>query len=434
MLTNNTRRLLFLLIISSFGPYILPKFGLRLEHLIVYPAGVILFLAISIAKKSWHKNVLIMMSIWLAIILLMVVVGFANMHEMAYSHFLADFESMIQGVVLMFILMFLFSRSSSHLVLEAIDVVTKTLITLLVVNTFISISQTLFGSEWVFSYFIRSYEGMSVAAKSATGGRYSGIFDQPIEAGATYTLGLLSWGYLIKKNRKINTKEFLKLLFLFVGGVLTVSKVFILGGIPLFILYLAPWKRISVFLKKSSFIFYGALILVLIVAGDLWRGFGFLSRYFVIPDSISEALWLYTAKRFGREGSAVSNKFLEVWTDSPVYGFGLGSIRVTDNGFLDIFYKGGSLALFLYIILIMFIFTQGIQALLQKREDGKFLVAIFILIVGINLGAPALVLNRFSTIIWILICLLFFSISKSSIPKNCVVSIISPEVSRIRTN
>ena len=81
-----------------------------------------------------------------------------------------------------------------------------------------------------------------VAGRAAELGRYSGVFNQPAEAGLMYGVGALVAVYCYRHRPG---RLALLLAFIVLGGLICVSKIFIMIGLPLTLWYLWRSHRIS---------------------------------------------------------------------------------------------------------------------------------------------------------------------------------------------
>jgi len=254
-------------------------------------------------------------------------------------------------------------------------------------------------------------------------GRRSGIFNQPVENGLTYSLGLLSWAYLKRVSAKASFKDYCFLFLLLVGGSLSVSKIFILGGIPLFILYLNPIG----YLKKcfNWRFLLGAIMSCCVILWMIkfWVGWDYFCRLFRIGKE-TNLVELFTGGRFGAEYSTMPSNFARIWHESPLYGFGFGATSCFDNAYLEFFLQGGVVALLGYLALLAVYFRYSLRAFLKSYEEGRLLLAFFVLVMGASLGAPVLTLNRFSTIFWVLSTFLFLmlQVRRRDKVKNRIIS------------
>ncbi|AQQ54202.1 hypothetical protein [Planococcus lenghuensis] len=399
----------YALIISSFGFYIIG--GLRIEHLILYPIAVILIGFAIRNKLPVFISHLFIHLLWLFLLIVAILATLIGNGEYLFIKALADMESFIQPLVVISIFMFAYRTYSIGKVENNLILSCKILLFLLSLNTlFIFISLFVDISE-VGKHFWGSED--SVAARAATNGRYSGIFNQPLEAGVMYSLGLLCWIYISGKMRVLKINYITSLFLILIGGLITVSKIFLFGGIFLFLVGILFSK------KKGTLVFW--LINLSVIVGSLtyifllkqWSGLNYLLRFF---NSSDNWIKLLTAGRFGGEDSQQVLLFNEVWKESPFFGRGFGQTPVYDSGYFQFFAVGGSIGFTLFILLLLYLSILSAIFIKQNRfqEESKFFLLINLLIIGSSIGSPTLTLNRVSLVMWIFIVLLlqFFHIER----------------------
>lgn len=401
----------FLIILASFGPYVIESLGLRTDHFAIYGLFVLLIPWFLLMKPVLVKNSFIILAIWGSVFLFALIRTFFDMETRNIFKVLAAIESFFQPIAILIILSLTTSRlkqteiEKEHKIKKASQII----INLLCINTVWIIVGFAIDTSSINQYFWGSAH--SVASNAAEMGRYSGIFNQPAESGMIYSVGLLVWIYINEKAPKITFKQNISLILLLLGGVVSVSKIFLFGGTILFILYILFFgKRIRKQIIKLLFflgvIGYG----VILYLNNTWNGVNYLFRF---TNSNQNLLYLLSAGRFGNTGvnttSQQSNLFSHVWNTHPLIGNGFGIDTVFDTAFYHFFGTAGLFGLIFYIILIFsFLFIALVQL---PRKTNKTEVRLFLflilLIIGGSFGVPVLVLNRVSAVIWVLIALLF---------------------------
>jgi hypothetical protein len=229
---------------------------------------------------------------------------------------------------------------------------------------------------WIQDYY------NSVAYNSNTNSRFLGIINQPLEAGFSYSLALLS----IIGFPFINIiRNVFFALFITLGGFISGSKVIIFLGLPLAILLM--------FKKGKSKI---SLIILIISIGLILsyvKNKYFGDKYYFI-ETIFESL-LYSGNFFDSlSGGRIEEKDLNmmvehVFKSSPIWGFGFGSTKLMDSGLMEFFYQGGFLGLFLYFFVLLIIFLR-IRKIKINRE---FYIAFSVLVLLSSFGAPILTMS-----------------------------------------
>ena len=138
-----------------------------------------------------------------------------------------------------------------------------------------------------------------------------------------YSIAIIVWVYLATTCKRITSIGWLSLGIIIIGGSLTISKTFILGGFPLAMLYWF-WNCLSQsFIRKSTIL--GMTILSLSIAlvasylAKSWIGLHYFLRFFNSYGYEKGVMHLLTGSRFGSyEPSVVLPLFLKIWNDSPL--------------------------------------------------------------------------------------------------------------------
>lgn len=398
--------IIFLLLISVFGPYLLPNIGVRIEHIVIYTLLIGFILKLIMDKKQSLSSVLwSLLFLWGASVLwISVVTIFLKQYSSTFRAF-AALENLLQPIALMIVIGVVLSHISSQGRLQLLINAIQWMIVLLILNTLISIATIYFDTWPLVNWFVREdMGGSSVWLKAASMGRYSGIFDQPAEAGIAYSVSLLGWVYLTVGRYRLTWRQCIAGIMLIMGGLLSVSKIFILGGLPIALGY-AVWLAGYRYLARTVTLFLGIIVGVLVMVKRWeWLGWNFLMRLFNIQQFSDEGLlYLYTAGRFGGKESTVKQMFEETWNSAFLHGFGLGTFSSLDNGYLEFFYQGGIIALLLYGIILCVIGFAAFQASFNRLKEGKLLIVLWIIIVGAGLGAPVFTSNRSSILLWVIL-------------------------------
>lgn len=421
-------RLPFIFITVSFGPYLGMGSGLRLEHIIIYPIFMMFLLLFLVRGQKLIKPSAVIMTLWLVSITLMFARTFFG--SAAIGKALADFESVFQPVAIMFLLSVVFKRIDGAKMQLKIEVAGKLLIALLSLNTIWSIASMFVDLNYINMYFWGSAE--TVATRAMTNGRYSGIFNQPMEAGVLYSLGLLCWLYLSERTNIFKPKYTVSLFLMIIGGLLTVSKIFIFGGLLLFFFGILSNKKILKLVVSLSFWSIAVGWPVVHFFSSRWRGFNYLLRFF---NSEQNAVSLLTADRFGTDSQQLQ-LFTSVWDKNPLFGLGFGSNDVYDSALFYFFGNGGLIGLVFYISIIGYLVYLAVKYLLsfKKNPESKLFGLMILLIIGAGAGAPVLTLNRVSTVMWVLIYLIlqYFHFAKNGSVAEPVETINEPKKKRKR--
>jgi len=407
------------MIAFSFGPYVFPQYGIRSEHIIIYlllPVSVVIML-LKLNTSYVHIPVVLIITIMaFNIIWTSAVSSFGGYSPESSYKAISHFENYFQPIAVILIVYSITINLARSDLLKLIKISSYTLIVLLCINTLISVLFLFIDLSVFIQPFVMSGVGGegSVAYNAYTMGRITGIINQPMENGLLYSLGLLAWAYITRICNPRRFLHYLSVFLLLLGGVLAVSKIFIFGGIPLFLVYLTPSTSFRLLFKRKflATAISGAVSAIFLVS--IWTGWERLFGYFIPSLQSKGLLYFYTSGRFGGQNTFVQTTFQHVMETSPVYGFGFGTSSLLDSGFLEFFLQGGAVSLFCYLILLFMFFHLGITAYRHHRARAGFMLALFVLISGASLGAPVITINRFSPVLWIFIVLLIVSFRDGS--------------------
>ncbi len=257
----DSRHFIIFLCIAALGPYVVPAAGLRLEHFAIY--GSLLYVMIhkifSCKNVKKNDNIFILMVLCLAVAFWILAVSLPNIISGASTYsILAAMENFTQPVALIIVISSVVGKLDRTARLNLLRVAGIAMIAMLCINSFIAIL-TIFFDTWPFlQYFVVAGDGglsmVSVSELALAMGRFSGVFNQPAESGLAYSIGLLVWVYLATTSKRISSLGWVSLILLIIGGSLSVSKSFILGGFPLSMLYWV-WTALSrLRIRKSTLI------------------------------------------------------------------------------------------------------------------------------------------------------------------------------------
>lgn len=403
------RLILIFLCLSAFGPYVLPNFGLRVEHFLIYgflPVYILTRLGVS-PNLTIPGASRILIFLFLAETIWITIVSFLSEGKGQFLQIFAACDNVFQPVILLLAGSCLVCNLASPEKKQILTTFLSTIIALLSANAILSLASVYFELFPLLKYFYGqgALHSQAVAVRASQMGRYTGIFNQPLEAGLAYSVGLLAWVYLACIAPRIKISGWIGLLLLFIGGTLSVSKVFVVGGVPLAAV-LWMWLFVSAFRIRPSTVI-GLLLTAAFTAFGLfllskhWFGFRYWARLFDLEHmSNAGIIETYTAGRFGAENTFLKSLFYEVWKNSPVWGFGAPINSAVDNAYIEFFYYGGSVGLGIYLGALVIIGVASLHGIKHNSSLGKYLFGMWVLIVLGGLGTPTLTLNRASILIW----------------------------------
>ncbi|WP_101846132.1 hypothetical protein [Zhihengliuella sp. ISTPL4] len=247
--------------------------------------------------------------------------------------------------------------------------------------------------------FWANEDSTTTADLAAQLGRYSGIFNLPSEAGAMYGVAGLAAIYAWS-NRPALVALLVTLMTL--GGLISVSKVFIFGGLPFIVIYWFWSQRGG---RKVAALFGLVLIALGVVQSGLfseWTGANYLGRLFV-TSSDQGFLELYSAGRFDSD-STFNTVINQALAYNPLTGAGAAGWKIPyDGAIAEALIVGGVIGLILLSIVILSIFSlaRGLD-----RSGQWFAFLLGAVTVAGSLGFSPLTANRISTVTWVIVTLL----------------------------
>lgn len=415
--------LLVAILLGAFGPYLYKAGGVRTDHLVIYGVALWTLAQVGSGPRTWRLPP----TLWVVIGCLAAATSWTLLVSLLENsapmmEIIAGAESYFQPVALIVGLTVLVARGPWNARRRMVSRAIAVICLLLAANTVVAVASIFFDTWPLVRLFVRetTATGASVWESAALNGRYSGVFDQPMEAGVAYSAGLAAWVYWVARLGRPATRHLVLLGALVLGGFLSVSKVFILGGLPLCAFYLAWGFR----MKPSTILryFVGAIVFAAVFVPAAawlmrrWSGQSFFLRLFDADLISSQGLVaLYSAGRFGSGATTVSGLFSTAWAEARVQGFGFGAFSPLDSAYVQFFYQGGLVALSLYAVMLGALTVHAYRHRRAAPDESRLLMVLMILVVGAGLGAPALTLNRASVVLWALIVL---AVTTSSIGRR----------------
>jgi len=408
------------LIASAFGPYVVAGAGIRTEHALIYPC-VAIFLMSSRWSIVWPKSITVLFTVlaiemgWLAVVTFIIGLG-SNIDAPPTLKVVSHFENVVQPLAVIVLVMLIYQKHPRQINRALLNKVALTIILLLVCNTIVAGASIFVDLAGVMDPFYASsaFSPDSAWQDHMVMDRYTGIYNMPFVSGVSYSLGILLWAYRVRIAGSIGSIDLMLLIGLALGGLLSVSKVFIIGGVLVFLVYLRPLNIITNSFRSAALSIIA--ISVTLLVGVPWLGsledietFDRVMQYLTAWQNSDDLLAVYTANRLVPGESIIIPLFVEAWQEAPVAGFGLAASTMLDNGYLEAFYQGGLIALLAYLTGLAIIVGRGWQLWSARIEEGRLLIAIGVLVIGANIGATATSANRFSVLLWVTITLLFLT-------------------------
>lgn len=394
-----------LVVFGAFGPYI--SGGMRTEQAVIY--GLLLlvlpFNLLSMRVPVWGVRV---GGVWL-IYLLGALVGVAlPVIGVPAGGELAGLDNLLLPLALM-VLVWAAARPWNAALL--LRLAAKLIAACMALNGLVAMLQTSMNLTGILRPFAGSSELVqTTAANAAVLGRYTGVFNQPAEAGLAYAVAGLAACYAWRRRPAI---LYLVLVPVILGGLISTSKVFVLGGLALILWQVITGPRAG---RWWLVLVGGATAIAIIQSGalDHWVGHRFLER--LLGSGNSDWLSLYTAGRIGSD-STLSSVVEQVTNLNPLTGAGLGGLHVAyDNGWVEAFVMAGVVGVACYTVTLVLMFVAARTD--QDLDRRRFMTAVALLSIGASIGIPALTANRAGTLIWLLVALAFLARSTGSGGRN----------------
>lgn len=390
-----------LLILSAFSPYVVKSLGIKAEHVIIVPVFLVSLVIALMNRVKVNKEIIPLLFLWICFLALVTLRTLFSTETPAGMSAVAEFGNFLMPLLIMFFYFFNFNREEVSET-ELISKVLRLFNILLILNSFLIIfSIAGFNTDAILKFYWKGF----VARDSLGNGRYTGIFNQPMESGLAYSIGVLGWLYLIEKQSKITIKNLAGIILLMIGGVASVSKVFILGGFLLFCWGAFRNKGVRKSLVKVMFILTPLVIGAYQLLKQNWSGMDYLMRFFTIQDG--QLLDTLTSGRFGGVNT-MQTLFSSIWHDHPFVGLGLGQNDVADSQWFQIFGSSGAIGFMIFIAFTGILIKKALEyrVFMKGAGESKLFESLVILSVIAGIGAPVFTLNRSSSVLWVLISML----------------------------
>jgi hypothetical protein len=391
------------LLLAAFGPYLAD--GIRTEQVAVYGAFVLFGVGLQWMGKPSSPAVVLVVALLTAEVAI-AAIGLVQLAPLPHLYLrgsaLSGMDNLLLPVAVICTVSWLARAGQSEaLVRRACSII----IVFALVNAGLAFLSVTTDTDPFLEMFWGSDGVPSTAAKAATNGRYSGIFNQPAEGGIFYSAALLAAIYRLRERPVLLA---IAASFVSIGGILTISKVFLLAGLPIGVwqMFRTTGSRISRFIALGGVIgiAWGAT-----ATGVLpeWPGFDAVTG-FLSPDGGGRgATYLYTAGRFGSE-STLTPVIDTVLGKQAWFGYGAAGLGVAyDSGYLEALVMTGVVGLTCHLAVIATLgWTWQRRRSHVSRSTSRFSGGLLIIAIAGSVGVPALTANRVATVLWLLLTLL----------------------------
>ncbi len=245
----------------------------------------------------------------------------------------------------------------------------------------------------------------SVAALAGENGRYTGVFDQPAEAGIASGVALLLLIWLVRRHVWRAPWAIAAAVLVASGGIIGLSKVFLIAAIPAAVLtVLRGSARVRVIVSAAA----AAGAAWLAGAAGLLPAWSPGSRYLAaLTHPAGSLTGTYTAGRYGA-GGTLAPEFADVLHAAPIAGFGAGGLLAAyDSLWQQVFIVAGLLGVILVTgVVVTLAWRLARLRRLLPRPEWQLAAGVLFLGVAASLGIPSLTANRAGTMLWLVLGLL----------------------------
>lgn len=394
-----------LLVLSAFGPYLVP--GLRTDQVVTYGlalCSVLVLLMQPRGRIGSHTGAVVLWAIipGVALIGTLTVPAFRNGGEIAML------DNLLMPIAVSIIMAAVVTPENRGMLLRTLA---ETFVACMVANSFLVLGQMTSGAIGNVSAWL-PVGGGSGAERVETTGRFMGIFHSPALSGVIYSVGLIVSIWLLRHRPALLAS--VTLLFV-VAGLGSVSKIFLFGGIPVAGVYLLfVSRRLGVWLVlilgvigSGIALYWEELVWWMLTRFPNWDGAERITEV-VLGNFTVEGL---TGNRYGEE-SVLRPVFDQVAAESPFGGLGLSGIgSALDSAWIMAFVLAGFVGA-ISLALMILTAAGGLIARRHQMPSDEFwmFAAIGAVLLGASFGAPAFTMNRLTVIVWILIGLMLLGV------------------------
>lgn len=405
---------------SSFGPYVFG--GLRTEQIVIYGSALA---ALPVLHRLRITRLFALAMLCWGGILAVALAGIASSHDRPSGNAFAGVDNLALPSAAL-LLGAVWSTRNATIRRAMLDVVSATTCICLVANTVLALLTTRSGIPWL-SAFWSGTDGVSVAERGLETGRATGVFNQPAEAGLGYSIGLIlalwRWSWREQNNGRLAAVS----ACLTVGGLLSVSKIFVLVGLPVFSFFL--WKqhheihgedrvrrRNSRLRRVTMAAPVVALILGMLSTGVFsWGGQERLETLISGDRGERTQADFFSGGRLA-DDSPLRQGALMVLDEAPWTGYGASGLsRVAyDSALFELLVLTGLAGVALCtLLLVTLALSMSMRKVTLHANERHLAAASLAIVLGASFGIPSMTANRSSGIVWIVLGLALIHVQTS---------------------
>ena len=435
-----------LLIIACFMPYVsILGVGVRPEQILVYGL-LILIVPFNLRVLVLNRSALIVLGAFGLQLATSVLGGlfFDRSPDLTPVGFLAGIDTFLMPIATILTVAFL-----GYPLIQLsplLKVAGRVLVVMLSINALVAL---LLQPRWKLDsplkvFWIWPTEAWSTAEQAQLALRYSGIFNQPAEAGFAYGLGLVVLAFVCRWSR---LWTIVSATILLLGGVLSASKTFYACAlvVGIWVLWSGIRERRPLIAASEvlipSLVTFATMLTLGLVPSRLAL-LDFVSRIVAANRSGTDAL--SSSKAVGAEtlqtgtspegvssieivvdqltGHRISSTSFsasvaeQVFSLSPVVGFGIGGWQVAyDSAWIEALVLAGTVGLALSALIFLVLVARALNQM-RHWPHSTLLLVLTVCAIITSLGIGTFTANRVSTFFWILVTLAAFGSSRAQGP------------------
>lgn len=390
-----SRMLIMALLLAAFGPYILGP--IRVEQLTVYAVAAFALFALA-ALRSWSFGLLVAWACYAVSATIGVVFPFEGSLPWGQGNLLAGYDNILLSLAVMLIIWSFVPPHGAEQVLRSAAIIA---VWAAGANAVIAIFSSI--APAVFTPLLKPFWGIgegSVAENAMRMGRFTGVFNSPAEAGVMYSIAavLLVWVY----SHRLAIMYGLVTLIA-IGGMLSVSKMFLLIGLPVMLALLLILQQGMKRVLVGVIIFALGVFVLSSTFMQNWAGYDYMMRLLEVPADQS-VLEFYTAGRWNEDANMI-NVIRVVLGASPMVGVGAAGLQTPyDSQWTEVLVYGGLIGV-VSVLVVFGVLLSRFRRIRDWRTRCMALSLWVVLFAG-SFGTATLSSNRTATVVWVVVGLL----------------------------